>query len=60
MYKPLLGAIGIGLTFFAYLPYIRSIVQGKTRPHVFSWVIWGTSTCIVFLAQLTDKGGAGA
>jgi hypothetical protein len=60
MYKQLLGAIAIGLTIIAYYPYIRSIIQGKIKPHVFSWVIWGTSTCIVFLAQLADKGGAGA
>ena len=60
IYKQLLGAIAIGLTIIAYYPYIRSIIQGKTKPHVFSWVIWGTSTCIVFLAQLADKGGAGA
>jgi hypothetical protein len=60
MYKQLLGAIAIGLTIIAYYPYICSIIQGKTKPHVFSWVIWGTSTCIVFLAQLADKGGTGA
>ena len=60
IYKQLLGAIAIGLTIIAYYPYIRSIIQGKTKPHVFSWVIWGTSTCIVFMAQLADKGGAGA
>jgi hypothetical protein len=60
MYKQFLGAIAIGLTIIAYYPYIRSIIQGKTKPHVFSWVIWGTSTCIVFLAQLADKGGTGA
>ena len=60
MSKQLLGAIAIGLTIIAYYPYISSIIQGKTKPHVFSWVIWGTSTCIVFLAQLADKGGAGA
>ena len=58
--KQLLGAIAIGLTIVAYFPYIRSILQNKTRPHVFSWVIWGTSTSIIFLAQLADKGGAGA
>ena len=58
--KQLLGAIAIGLTIVAYFPYISSIIQNKTRPHVFSWVIWGTSTCIVFLAQLADEGGAGA
>jgi len=35
-------------------------MQGKTKPHVFSWVIWGCTTFIVCLAQLADKGGAGA
>ena len=58
--KQILSSIAIGLTLIAYYPYIRSILQGKTKPHVFSWIIWGTSTCIVFLAQLADKGGAGA
>lgn len=35
-------------------------MQGKIKPHVFSWVIWGSTTFIVFLAQLEDNGGAGA
>jgi hypothetical protein len=60
MYKELFSAVAIVLTFIAFLPYIRSILQGKTKPHVFSWVIWGSTTFIVFLAQLADKGGAGA
>lgn len=60
MYKELLSAIAIILTLVAFFPYIRSILQGKTKPHVFSWIIWGVTTFIVFLAQLADKGGAGA
>ena len=60
MYKELLSAIAIALTFIAFYPYIRSIVQDKTKPHVFSWVIWATVTFVVFLAQLSDNAGAGA
>ena len=60
IYKELLSVVAIALTFIAFLPYIRSILQGKTKPHVFSWVIWGSTTFVVFLAQLADKGGAGA
>ncbi len=60
MYKELLGAVAIALTFIAFFPYIHSILKGKTKPHVFSWVIWGSTTFVVFLAQLADKGGAGA
>lgn len=55
-----MSVIAIALTFYAFLPYIRSVVRGKTTPHVFSWVIWGATTSIVFLAQLEDKGGVGA
>lgn len=60
MVKELLSAFAIALTFIAFFPYIRSILSGKTKPHVFSWVIWGATTFVVFLAQLADKGGVGA
>ena len=60
IYKNLLSTIAIALTILAFFPYIRSILQGKTRPHVFSWVIWGCTTFIVCLAQLADNGGVGA
>ena len=59
-YNEFLSAFAIALTFIAFYPYIRSIIQGKIKPHVFSWVIWGSTTFVVFLAQLEDGGGAGA
>ena len=60
MYKEFLSVLAITLTISAFIPYIHSIIRHRTRPHVFSWVIWGSTTFIVFLAQLADKGGAGA
>lgn len=59
-YKELLSSVAIALTLIAFFPYIRSIIAGATRPHVFSWVIWGATTFVVFLAQLEDGGGTGA
>ena len=59
-YKELLSAVAIVLTLIAFFPYIRSIIRDITKPHVFSWVIWGSTTFVVFLAQLADEGGAGA
>lgn len=58
--REILSALAIVLTFVGYVPYIRSIHAGKTKPHMFSWIIWGAATLIVFLAQLASGGGAGA
>jgi len=60
LYKELFSAVAIALTIIAFFPYIRSILKEETKPHVFSWVIWGSTTFIVFLAQLKDGGGVGA
>jgi len=60
MYKQLLAATAIFLTLVMYAPYIRSIREGQTKPHAFSWIIWTLSTLVVFLAQLASHGGAGA
>lgn len=60
MLKDTISALAIALTLIAFLPYIASTWRGQTRPHVFSWVIWGITTFIVFLAQVKDGGGAGA
>ena len=60
LYKEILSAIAIALTFAAFVPYIRAILDGTTRPHVFSWVIWGSTTFVGFLAQIEGKTGVGA
>ena len=60
MFNHVFSGLAIALTLIAFLPYIASTLRGKTRPHVFSWVIWGITTFIVFLAQVQDGGGAGA
>ncbi|MES9976951.1 hypothetical protein [Candidatus Thiodiazotropha sp. LNASS1] len=60
MVKEIISGLAIAVTFIAFFPYIHSILVGRTKPHVFSWVIWGSTTFIVFLAQLEDGGGAGA
>jgi len=59
-FKLLFSGLAITLAFVAFVPYVRSILKGRTRPHVFSWFIWGITTVIVFLAQLEADGGMGA
>lgn len=58
--KELFSGFALALTFIGFVPYIRAILLGKIKPHVFSWVIWGSTTFIAFLAQLSGGGGVGA
>lgn len=60
VFKLFFSAFATLLTFVAFVPYIRSIITGKIKPHVFSWIIWGITTLIVFFAQLEANGGIGA
>jgi len=58
--QELAAAAAVALTLYAFHPYILGILRGSVRPHVFSWVIWGATTWVVFLAALQSGGGLGA
>ena len=58
--KILLSNLAIAITLVAFVPYILQIFKGKVRPHVISWLIWGVSTLVIFIAQLLDGAGVGA
>jgi hypothetical protein len=60
MHKELLSAVSIIVTFAMFIPYVQSIHSGRTKPHVFSWIVWALGTFVVFLAQLAGGGGLGA
>ncbi len=55
--KEILSGLAIFLTFVAYIPYYRDILNGKTRPHIYSWTLWGLLTVLIVALQI--KGGAG-
>lgn len=59
-YKTTASALATALTVAAYLPYLRSIARGQVRPHMFTWIIWGTVTLLAFVAILQAGGGPGA
>ncbi|WP_421847771.1 hypothetical protein [Marinomonas sp.] len=54
------SGIAILLAIIGFVPYIALILRGQVKPHVFSWVIWGITTTIIFFAQLEAEGGMGA
>lgn len=58
--KYLVGILAVLLTFVGYIPYIRDTISGKTKPHVYSWFLWGFVTAIAFALQLSDQAGIGS
>lgn len=59
MEKEIYTAIGIICILSSYGIYLHSIYKGETKPHPFSWFIWGSLTAIIFFAQFSDGGGVG-
>jgi hypothetical protein len=58
--KEILGIVAVILTFVGYVPYIRDTLAGKTKPHIYTWFIWGLVTAIAFGLQVSAKAGPGA
>jgi len=58
--KVILTIIASGISVFSYIPYFRDIAKRRTKPHIFSWFIWGLISIIAFFAQLAKGAGVGA
>ncbi len=58
--QQILGALAVALGLFGYVFYVRGILQGKVKPHAFTWFVWGILTAIAFSAQIVEGGGPGA
>lgn len=54
------GILSAALVLVGYAIYFRSIYIGKTKPHMFSFIVWGTTVGIVFVAQILEGAGPGA
>lgn len=59
-YQTGLGLLSAVLAVAGYWIYIKDIFAGKTKPHMFSWLIWGLLAVVGFVGQVRGKAGAGA
>jgi hypothetical protein len=59
-HQDFLGFFSVACASVGYGSYIRSILQKKTKPHLFSWGVWSLLMAIVFFAQVSKGAGAGA
>ncbi|MFN8663164.1 MAG: hypothetical protein U0075_14850 [Thermomicrobiales bacterium] len=55
-----LGVGAVAVAMVGYVPYFCDVLQGKTRPHTISWLLWGLLAGIAFLGQVSGNAGSGA
>src|SRR5438067_862277 len=60
MYKEIFGYFGAIISLAGYFLYVRDIFTGKTKPHAFSWLVWGVLALVAFAAQVFEGAGAGS
>lgn len=58
--KTILSVISIILIFLSYSFYIKDILKGKSKPHIFTWGLWSLIIFILFLLQLSAGAGIGS
>jgi hypothetical protein len=59
-FKAFSAVIAVCLTIVGYIPYLRGIYSGKVKPHLFTWIVWFTTTSIAALVQFTKGAAEGA
>jgi len=58
--KLILAIIASVITIVAYVPYIKDIFAGKTKPHAYSWLIWAMTQGVATVAVVHGGGSFGA
>jgi hypothetical protein len=58
--KETLGLLAVIFSVVAGSRYIWDVFEKRTKPHVFSWLVWGLFGAIVFFAQRSDAAGPGS
>jgi hypothetical protein len=58
--KEQFGYLSLVFVVAARAPYFWSVLKNKTKPHVFTWVLWSVLTAIAAAAQYAGQAGPGA
>jgi hypothetical protein len=59
-YHVVFGVLATIIGIAAYVPYFRDIYRGTTKPHPFTWLLFGLLNGIVFFGQSVSQAGPGA
>lgn len=59
-YKISFGYLAVFVEFISYFVYLYSIYKGHTKPHAFTWFVWGILNAVAFAAVIVSGGESGS
>jgi hypothetical protein len=57
MLKDVLTILTIALGIVAYIPYLKDLIFGNTKPHIYSWLVWTILNITLFSIQFNNGAG---
>lgn len=60
MVKAIFGFAALVLGVIPFFPYLRDIFAGKTKPHLYSWLVWSVLQTTGVVAMVLGGAGYGA
>ena len=48
------------LTVYCFFPYLRDVLQKKTQPHIYTWIIFSITSSVAFASSLYGGAGLGS
>ncbi|MGE3771097.1 MAG: hypothetical protein AB7G06_09130 [Bdellovibrionales bacterium] len=58
--KSLAGSAAIALIVINFAQYMAGVLRGRTKPHFYTWLVWGMVMGIAAVAQFDAGAGTGA
>jgi hypothetical protein len=58
--KEILGLIAVIMAVIGVVPYVLDIIRGKTKPHLYTYLVWTIVASIIFAGQVVAGAGPGA
>lgn len=58
-FQEIIGAVAFLIGLVGSVLYVVTILQHKTKPHLYTWLVFGILTSIAFLAQVHEHAGPG-
>lgn len=59
-YKIIFGLISTVIGVISFLPYLKDIFARKTKPHIYTWLIWSIIQGVGVVAMIMGGAGAGS